>query len=281
MEIKEMCPPEVGKISGLITALSAYAARLRANSGRRIWNIPFRRLLENGCGIWQDCIHWQQRTSPFRRGFFVALNSPPLLPPGERAVSSYCRIEGGSVLLLPRGHRVDSLSLVRLLMPAAMILLLASCALEPSLDRAKFAGLNKAAQELKAAIKSGKSCESAGSLSMELSSGTAALQKRTSSKADRDLLSAFAHLSAITKDGVLLCQSRSLLSGFPFLPKGRIYVSQELDPIVEKYDISTQTHVYGPTGKHWRSISDDSISIVWGSAEAEIQHIENMVKYSE
>ena len=162
----------------------------------------------------------------------------------------------------------------------AMTLCSSGCVTEPGLDREKFAELNGAAQELKAAIRSGRPCDVPDILLQRLSSGTTALAGKTSSKKERDLLSAFVHLSSVCKDGLLLCRSRAHLSDFRFVPRGRVYVTQELDPIVEKYDLPTENHLYRPTGKYWKSISGDSITVIWESAEAEIKNIENMVKYN-
>ncbi len=154
------------------------------------------------------------------------------------------------------------------------------CVAEPGLDKGKFSELNRAAQDLKTAIRSGRGCEVPDTVLQRIASGTAALTDRTASKTERDLLSAYSHLLAISKDGLLLCQSRTHLTNFEFVPKGRIYVTQELDPIVEKYDLPTERHLYRPTGTYWRSISVDAIAVIWESAEDEIQNIENMVKYN-
>ncbi len=162
-----------------------------------------------------------------------------------------------------------------------VVLSAAGCKNEPALDKGKFADLNRVRQDLDAAIRAGKACDEAEGAVQRLSSGTAGLQGRTASKAESDLLSAYMHLLAVSKDGLLLCRSRTLLSGFPFVPQGRIYVSQDLDPIVERYDLPTEKHLYKPTGKYWKSLSADSLSVVWESAEAEMRHIETMVKYSE
>jgi hypothetical protein len=57
-------------------------------------------------------------------------------------------------------------------------------------------------------------------------------------------------------------------------------VFQELDPLVLKYELSTESHVYQPTGLHWRSISEDSIKVIWKSAEFQIKILQNMFNYS-
>ncbi|HSQ77763.1 MAG TPA: hypothetical protein VLN91_02625, partial [Nitrospirota bacterium] len=113
-----------------------------------------------------------------------------------------------------------------------------------------------------------------------LVSGIAALKNKTASKEENDLIEAYSRLLSTYKDGLLLCRYRTHLSQFQFVPKGRIYVVQELDPLVEKYGLPTESHLYGPTGVHWRSIAGDSINVIWESAEFQIKNIENMVKYN-
>jgi hypothetical protein len=163
---------------------------------------------------------------------------------------------------------------------SAITLFAWGCTTEPGLDKGKFAALYRAAQDLKTAMGSGKCAEVPDTVLQRLAHGTSALKDKTASKAERDLLSAYSHLLATCQDGLLLCRSRTHLTGFPFVPKGRIYVTQELDPIVEKYDLATERHLYGPTGTYWRSISADSIAVIWKRAEAEIKNIENMTNYN-
>jgi hypothetical protein len=173
--------------------------------------------------------------------------------------------------------RQDGIAIILL---SVVMFFASGCVEEPGLDKGKFSELNRAAQDLKTAIRSGRGCEVPDTVLQRLASGTAALKDRTASKTEHDLLSAYSHLLAISKDGLLLCQSRTHLTNFEFVPKGRVYVTQELDPIVEKYDLPTERHLYRPTGTYWRSISGDSIMVIWESAEDEIQNIENMVKYN-
>ncbi len=162
----------------------------------------------------------------------------------------------------------------------ALLLFAAGCVSEPGLDKRKFAELDRAAQDLKAALSSGRPCEVPDDVLERLASETAALKDRTTSQAERDLLKAYADLAAISRDGQLLCRSRTHLTGFEFVPKGRIYVTQELDPLVEKYDLPTEKHMYKPTGLYWKSVSGDAITVIWKRAEVQIRNIEVMQKYS-
>jgi hypothetical protein len=163
---------------------------------------------------------------------------------------------------------------------SAIVVFTSGCTTEPGLDKAKFAELNKVSGELKAAIGSGKPCELPDTLVQRFTTGTAALEGKTTSTAERDLLSAFAHLLTTYQDGLLLCRSRTVLANFEFVPRGRIFVTQELDPLIEKYDLTVEKHVYKPTGKEWKSISADAMRVVWEQAAFEIKNIENRVKYN-
>ncbi len=156
----------------------------------------------------------------------------------------------------------------------------AGCVSEPGIEKGKFAELNRTARELRTSISSDKPCNVPDALLQKLVSGTEALKDKTASKAERDVMEAYARLLTTYKDGLLLCQYRNQLNQFPFIPKGRIYVSQELDPIVEKYGLSTERHLYKPTGVYWKSVPGDSIKVIWESAENQTKNIENMVNYN-
>ncbi len=173
--------------------------------------------------------------------------------------------------------RQQSIAIVVL---SAVMLFSPGCVWERGIDKGKFSELNRTAQDLKAAIASGNSCDVPDTLLQRLVSGIAAVKDKVVSKAERDLIAAYEDLLIIYKDGLLLCQSRTHLTAFQFVPKGRIYVTQELDPLVEKYGLSTERHVYKPTGQYWRSIAGDSIKVIWESAEARIKSIEVMEKYN-
>ncbi len=154
------------------------------------------------------------------------------------------------------------------------------CVSEPGIGKGKFSELNRITQDLKTAIISGKPCDVPDTLLQRFSSETAALKDKMVSKAERDLLEAYSHLLTTYKDGLLLCQYQTPSSQFQFVPKGRIYVFQELDPLVQKYGLSTESHLYRPTGAYWRSIAGDSIQVVWERAESQIKNIEIMVRYN-
>ncbi len=169
--------------------------------------------------------------------------------------------------------------IVVLLLSAIMFLSI-SCVSEPGIDKGKFSELNRTARELQNSISSNKPCDVPDTLMQKLDAGITALRDKTSSKAERDVIAAYSRLLTTYKDGLLLCQYRTQMKQFEFVPRGRIYVFQELDPLVEKYGLSTERHVYAPTGVHWKSIAGDSIKVIWESAEVQLKNVENMVNYN-
>ncbi len=161
----------------------------------------------------------------------------------------------------------------------AIALFISACKSEPGIDKGKFAELNRTAQDLRAAITLSNPCDVPDNLQQRLASGITALKDKASSKEEHNLIAAYRQLLTTHKDGLLLCRYRTQFSSFDFFPKGSIYVSQELDPLVEKYDLSVEKHVYKGTGQYMRSIDGNSIQVVRESARAQIKNIENMMYY--
>jgi len=154
------------------------------------------------------------------------------------------------------------------------------CLSEPAIDKGKFSESLRIARSLQTSLTSGDPCEVPAELLQKLASETEALKEKPATSSEKNVIRALSGLVGTYDDGVLLCKTRTRFSHFPFVPKGRIYVFQELDPLVQKYDLSTESHVYGPTGASWRSIPWDSIKVIWKTAGEQLKNIENTVKYS-
>jgi len=168
---------------------------------------------------------------------------------------------------------------ISILLLSTIMLFSSGCVSEPGIDKNKFADLIRTARDLQASITTDKPCDVSEVLLQKLVSRTAALKDKKASKAESDVLAACSRLLTTYHDGLLLCKHRTHLNQFEFVPKGRIYVTQELDPLVAKYDLPTERHVYKPTGVHWRSVAWDSINVIRESAEKQTKNIENMVNY--
>ena len=161
-----------------------------------------------------------------------------------------------------------------------VLLFTSACISEPGIDKSKFAALNRTTQDLNASISSSNPCNLPDTLLQRLSSEITAVKDKASSTKEHDLITAYSYLLTTCKDGLLLCQSRTQFANFEFFPSGRIYVSQELDPLVERYDLSVEKHLYEQTGQYMRSIDGSSILVIWESARTQIKNIDYMMKYN-
>jgi len=163
---------------------------------------------------------------------------------------------------------------------SAIVLFVSGCESEPGIDKKKFSELSRTVGNLQTAITSGKPCDIPDALLQILASETSVLKDKTASKAESDLVNAYSRLLNTYRDGLLLCQYQSQSPQYQFVPRGRIYVFQELDPLVQKYGLSTESHLYKPTGVYWRSIERGSIKVIWERVEFQIKNIENMLNYN-
>jgi len=165
---------------------------------------------------------------------------------------------------------------------ASLCLLCAACSfeqLEPSVDRNKFAKLNAAAEAVKTGIDSGASLQQVSEKTVLMSDEIAAVKDKVSTKREGRLLKAYVDLLDIYRDGLLLWKYKD---NFPHLAselKGRIYMAQDVEPIAAKYGFATESHTYKPTGQTWRSISADSILIIWKNAGDQLNIIRNITNY--
>ncbi len=158
-------------------------------------------------------------------------------------------------------------------------LFFSACSAGPGVDKEKFRGLARDAEALKALRAEGASYQKFADSLQRFSDSINAVRSRTSSADEKELLGAYADLLSIYRDGLTLWRYKIEFAPFGFVPKGSIYVGQDVDPIVFKYRFTTQSHLYEPTKQYWKSIPDDSIRIIWNNADAQLKIIDNMMKY--
>jgi len=151
-----------------------------------------------------------------------------------------------------------------------------ACSFEPDMDRKKFKSVAVAAQAVKASLTDGASYEQFGRSLEVLSGEIAALEGKAATMTEEKLLKAYTTLSEVYQDGHTLWRVKLEFAPFGIVPEGRIYVSQDVEPIVFKYSFPVETHLYKPTGKHWKSISEDSIRIIWSNADSQLKIIEEI-----
>jgi hypothetical protein len=148
-----------------------------------------------------------------------------------------------------------------------------ACSSEPEMDKTKFMKLDQIARELQTSHASGASFKHFGESLQSLSAELAVVKARQLSKKETEQLSAYSVLYGIYQDGYILWKYKLEFAPFGFVPKGRIYVSQDVEPIAFKYNFPTESHLYKPTQQYWKSISEDSIQIIWNNADLQYKII--------
>lgn len=148
-----------------------------------------------------------------------------------------------------------------------IVFITGACTSEPEMDKTKFRKLDHIAQELKTSHAAGASFKHFGELLQALSAEIASVKARILSKKELDQLNAYSVLFGVYQDGYILWKYKLEFAPFGFVPNGRIYVSQDVEPIAFKYNFPTESHLYGPTHQYWKSISEDSIQIIWNNAD--------------
>ena len=154
-----------------------------------------------------------------------------------------------------------------------IVFITVACSSEPEMDKNKFRKLDQIAQEVKTALNEKTSYKHFGELLQNLSAEIAAVKNRPLSKKEMELLQAYSVLAGVYQDGYILWKYKIEFAPFGIVPEGRIYVSQDVDPIAFKYNLPTESHLYKPTQQYWKSISADSIQIIWNNADLQYKII--------
>ena len=151
-----------------------------------------------------------------------------------------------------------------------------TCSLGPEINKSKFSKLNVAALAVKKSIAEGVPLRQVAEQVQRLTDEIALANDSATTRQERQLLKAYSDLLGIYHDGMLLW---SYQIEFPFVfseLKGRIYVGQDVEPIIRKYRLTTERHLYKPTGQYWKSINEDSIQIIWHNADDQLEIIKNL-----
>lgn len=160
---------------------------------------------------------------------------------------------------------------------AAASIVIVCCACSPEIDKKKFDNLDRVADAIQSSISSGVTYERFGELLQGFSAEIKTLSDAAHSKREGELLKEYSELLKMYQDGYLLWKFSSEFSRHNLVPEGRIYVGQDVEPIVTKYRLSTEAHIFGPTQQSWKSISADSIQIIWDNAGRQRKRIRTLL----
>jgi hypothetical protein len=156
-----------------------------------------------------------------------------------------------------------------------------ACSSSPSgIDKRKFDRIGSAAQQVKRATMSGDYQAFSSALQGLLAEITA-LKDKVRTDEEKDLLNNFSNLYSIYYDGFILWKYKIEFTRYGFVPSNLIYVGQDIEPIVTKYRIPTEVHVYAPTQQSWKSIPVESLQLIWTNADSQLQIISNILNYDQ
>jgi hypothetical protein len=162
---------------------------------------------------------------------------------------------------------------------AFILLLTGACLSGTGIDKDKFKNSYTAAHEVKDSLAAGASYQQVADRIKHFSREIRALKDKVTTDEERELFDTYSDLLATYRDGLVLWKYKLDFSFFDSVLKGRIYVGQDVEPIVLKYRFSTESHLYKPTGQYWKSIPGDSIRIIWNNADSQLKVIEGISNY--
>lgn len=131
------------------------------------------------------------------------------------------------------------------------------------------------------AIDSGAGYQLFGEALHQLSEEVSLLKRTVMPGREEELFRVYDDLLTIFRDGQILWKYKAEFVYYGFVPEGMIYVGQDIEPIVAKYGIPTEAHLFKPTRQAWRSIPDSSIVVIWKNAHSRLTIIENILKNRE
>ncbi len=162
---------------------------------------------------------------------------------------------------------------------AAYVICAACSSSAPGLDKTKFNGVTSAAQAVRGTLESGAGFQAFNGALQKLSEEITALKNRATNDPEKELTKDYSDLYSTYHDGYILWKYKIEFTRYGFVPRELIYVGQDIEPIIEKYKIPVQLHVYAPTHQSWKSIPASSLEMIWGNADSQLQIINNILTY--
>ncbi|HET6515144.1 MAG TPA: hypothetical protein VFG09_08290, partial [Thermodesulfovibrionales bacterium] len=116
----------------------------------------------------------------------------------------------------------------RLIFLLGALLFFQAC--QPDMDKKAFERLEQTAVSLNASLHAGMTYDQFEEGLHRFSAEITTIENRAKSRKDREMVKAFADLLTIYRDGLTLWRYKLEFTPFDFVPKGRIYVGQDVEP---------------------------------------------------
>lgn len=152
-----------------------------------------------------------------------------------------------------------------------LVLFIIGCA--PKINKNKFENVNRATKSIEGAIKVGVNYQKFSELLQNMATEIAITKDQIKTEEEKGLLNNYDSILEIYQESALVWQNKIGCVAYDWIPVGQIYVEANLEPIVSKYNLTTETHTVPYIGKKFKTISGDAIQIIWEKARIQIDSV--------
>jgi hypothetical protein len=153
---------------------------------------------------------------------------------------------------------------IRSFLFASAFLLLSGCA--PRVDHADFEQLYRSGKAISSATEVGLNYSSFSDLVQKLASEVSIAKDSANNQPEKNMTDAYQEALTAYRDSLVVWKNEIDGAGYDWIPKGEIYVEDELRPIIAKYALATQERSIEITGHRFETIPEASIQVIWARA---------------
>jgi hypothetical protein len=164
----------------------------------------------------------------------------------------------------PSRRTMRSVVTMRSFLFASAFLLLSGCA--PRVDHADFEQLYRSGKAISSATEVGINYSSFSDLVQKFASEVSIAKDSANNQPEKNMTDAYQEALTAYRDSLVVWKNEIDGAGYDWIPKGEIYVEDELRPIIAKYALTTQVRSIEITGHRFETIPEASIQIIWARA---------------
>lgn len=145
----------------------------------------------------------------------------------------------------------------------------------PKIDQKKYENLYRAAKAIQTATLVGVNYMKFGELLQNLSTEFSIADDMAKEDIEKKMISEYSNALMIYVESYVVWQKKIECIKYDWIPSGHIHIDDRIRYIVEKYSLSTEFHVDRVSKLKIYTITDDSLTIIWGEAG---KHLEKASK---
>ena len=143
----------------------------------------------------------------------------------------------------------------------------------PKIDQKKFENLHHAAKAIQAATAVGVTNLKFVELLQGLATEISVAKDIAKSDLEKELLKGYSDILVTYHESATVWNHKIKSLRYNWIPSGQIFVEEELRPIIFKYTLRTEQHIMKYSKQKYDIISEDSIQVIWGKANDQIEKI--------